>query len=43
MVLDHPFVKLTIIVDQSKGSVLLFNEEKRSGIGTFRGSDVALG
>ncbi len=41
MVLDCPLVKLMIIVDQSEGSVLFLDEEEGSGIGTFRGSDVA--
>jgi len=42
MVLDCPFVELSIIVDWSE-SFTLFLDEEGSGIGTFGGMDVPLG
>ena len=43
MVFNRPFVKLTIVIDWSEGSVFLLDEEEGGGIGTFRGSDVTFG
>ncbi len=35
MVFDRPFVKLTIVIDWSEGSVLFLDEEEGGGIRAF--------
>jgi hypothetical protein len=39
---DGPLIDMSVILDRVKLTILLFNEEEGSGIGTFRGTDISL-